>query len=106
MTTTITDVRAANPKWFDPKTKRFMGDISYRILHGKTRLCVNGHGVHKPHLVRKTYAWTDMFGQPKKAHWRVNRLEQNESGEWVVIGPLVDDIFPTLDDVKEWLKEN
>lgn len=91
MTTTLADVKAAQPEWFSRKNKRFFGDVGYKVLHGK----VSG----KPFLVRSTYAWSDMFGQPKRLTWRVNPLDEK-----LDIRPLVDEQFRSLDDVKEWLQ--
>jgi hypothetical protein len=87
---TLSDVRAVQREWFSRKNKRFFGDISYKVLHGKA--------TKRPYLVRSTFMWSDMFGQPKQVRWRVNELKED-----LRIGPLVDDIFRDYDDVKEWL---
>lgn len=92
--TTLAQVKSANANWFAPGQKKFFGDVSYRVLHGKT--------TKKPYLVRSTNAWTDMFGQQKKLHWRVNPIHPDS----LKIECLTDDVFDTIDDVKEWLKEN
>lgn len=89
--TTLAEVRLANPGWFSRKNKRLFGDVSYRVLKGKES--------GKPYLVRSTCAWTDMFGLPKRLHWRINILNNDLS-----IGNLVDKVFNNLDHVKEWLK--
>jgi hypothetical protein len=91
--TTLTDVKEANPQWFDRGNKRFFGDVSYKVLHGKKS--------KKPFLVRSTYAWTDMFGGTKRLHWRVNLLKDN-----LKIDNLIDKQFLDLDDVKDWLADN
>jgi hypothetical protein len=88
--TTMAQVRAANPTWFTPENKRFFNDVSYQVLHG--------HVSKKPYLVRATYAWTDMFGSPKRLHYRVNPITQT-----LDIGPLEDEEFRDLDAVKDWL---
>jgi len=97
MTVKLSDVKAAQPDWFSLKNKRLFGDVSYRVLKGK----VSG----KPFLVRATYAWTDMFGQPKRLHYRVNPLRDD-----LTVGPLVDGSqhpptgqFRDIDAVKDWL---
>jgi len=87
---TMTDVRAAQPEWFSRGNKRFFGDVSYKLLHSATR---------KPFLVRGTFAWTDMFNQPKRLHYRVNPLS-----ETLEIQPLIDTIFSDMEAVKDWLK--
>jgi len=88
---TLSQVKAAQPEWFSRKNKRFFGDINYRVLHGKTS--------GEPFLVRLTNAWTDMFRQPKKRHYRVNGLRDD-----LTIAPLINDIFADLWAVKRWLK--
>ncbi len=89
--TTLTDLRAAQPEWFSRKNKRFFGDVSYKVLHGKVS--------RKPYLVRSTYQWSDMFGQPKTLRYRVNTIKDD-----LHIGPLLDRQFSDLEDVKDWLK--
>ena len=94
MSITLTDVRQANSKWFTPENKRFFGDVSYKVLHGKAS--------HKPFLVRATYAWTDMFDRTKRLHYRINPLEPDT----LDIQPLVDQEFKNLAEVKDWLEGN
>ncbi len=88
---TLTQLKQHNPEWFSRKNKRFFNDVSYRLLHSKA--------TGEPYLVRSTYAWTDMFGSPKKLHYRVNPIEDNFE-----IGLLIDNIFPSIYAVKDWLK--
>ena len=88
---TLAQVRAAQPEWFSRKNRRFFGDVSYKILHGKV--------THKPYLVRATNAWTDMFGQPKRLHYRLNRLKDD-----LTIGTMLDQSFPSIEAVKYWLE--
>ena len=90
---TLSDVRAAQPEWFSRKNKRFFGDVSYKVLHSKK--------TGEPYLVRGTYAWTDMFGSPRRLHYRINPLDDK-----LDIRPLVDVIFADLWEVKRWLREN
>ncbi len=91
--TRLSDVKAANPTWFTRSNKRFFNDVSYKVLHGKRS--------RKPFLVRSTYAWTDMFGETPRLHYRINPLDDK-----LDIRPLIDTQFQTLDDVKEWLQFN
>ena len=91
--TTMADVRAAQPKWFSRKNKRFFGDIWYKMRRGRKS--------HNPFLVRATYMWSDMFGQPRKVCYRVSRIEPKT----LKINGLVDKIFYDMDDVREWLRE-
>jgi hypothetical protein len=91
---TLSDVKEVQPKWFSPENKRFFGDVSYEVLQGKT--------TKKNYLVRSTNAWTDMFDRKNKTlHYRVNSI-----GEDLKIGKLIETVFKTRDEVKEWLKEN
>lgn len=92
-TTILQEVKAKQPNWFSRANKKFFNDVSYRVLYGKK----SGN----PFLVRSTFAWTDMFDQPKKLHWRINPLKDD-----LTIGNLLDDIFENLPAVKRWLKEN
>lgn len=94
MTVTLSDVKEANPIWFGTGNKSFFGDVNYQVLHGKVS--------KEPYLVRYTVAWTDMFDQKKKYHYRINPINPDT----LKIGSLVDGMFDTLDDVKEWLKNN
>lgn len=91
--TTIQEVRKANRKWFTPGNKKFFGDVAYSVRHSS----VTG----KPVLVRSTYAWSDMFGQSRKLHWRINPLDDD-----LQIQPLVDEQFASLDAVTFWLRLN
>ena len=90
MTLTITALRQANTKWFSPENKQFFGDLEYRVLHGKSKT---------PYLVRRTYAWSNMFDGIRKSHWRINPI-----GVDLSILTLHDEIFESLDDVKQTLK--
>lgn len=90
----LTQIRWANAKWFSPENKRFFGDVSYRALRGKK--------TGKVYLVRSTEAWTDMFGNPKRLHWRINNINQ----ETLAIEALIQHEFKDIDAVKDWLKEN
>lgn len=90
VTTTLSDVRAAQPEWFSRKNKRFFGDVTYKLLHS---------GSGKPYLVRYTAQWSDMFGEPKTYRYRINVLEDG-----LKIGKLLDEQFHDLDDVKMFLR--
>ncbi len=94
MTTKVTlqMLKEANGKWFSPKNKKFFGDISYQVLHGKR--------TGNPYLVRSTYAWSDMLDRPKVLHWRINLLDP----ENLKIRSLIHKIFDSLEDVKDWLE--
>ena len=91
---TLSDVKEAQPHWFTPENKRFFNDVSYKVLTGKAS--------HKPFLVRATYAWTDMFGSPKRLHYRVNPLDPDT----LKIQALIDQTFRDLEEVKDWLEDN
>jgi hypothetical protein len=88
---TMSEVRAAQPQWFARGNAKFFGDVSYKVLHGKVS--------RKPFLVRATYQWSDMFGQPRTLRYRLNTINDD-----LTIGPLLDEQFHDLDDVKEYLR--
>ena len=90
MALTITALRQANQRWFSRDNKQFFGDLEYRVLHGKSKT---------PYLVRRTYAWSDMFDGIRKSHWRINPIGVDLS----ILG-LNDEIFLSLDDVKQELQ--
>ena len=88
----LRQVKEANPDWFSRGNKRFFNDVEYRAFYGKT--------TGKAYLARSTYAWTDMFGSPRRLHWRINELNQDT----LDIKPLIDDEFSDIYEVKDWLK--
>lgn len=98
---TLNDVKIANPGWFSTANKRFFGDRSYQVRYGRKS--------GKPYLVRATYAWSDMFGAPKRLHYAINPLDEK-----LDIRPLVDRFperpgstgFPDREDVTDWLREH
>ena len=92
MTLSIADVRQANPMYFSKENTKFSGDISCRVLHDKQR---------QPYLVRLTYAWTDMFGGERIAHWVINPIGAN-----LEILPHLLARFATLADVKKILSKS
>lgn len=87
---TIQKVIEAQRGWFAWVNQKFFNDVSYDVRHS----VVTG----KPYLVRSTYAWTDMFGKARRLHWRINPLSDE-----LLIQPLIDTEFKTLDEVKQWL---
>lgn len=88
--TALQDIERNNKQWFIKAP--FFGDISYEL--GITNSC-------KPVLINYTNAWTDLLDGVKKPHYRIHLI-----GEQLKIGGLVDEIFPTKEDVKRWLNEN
>lgn len=95
---TLQDVKYAmiqhgNGDWFSRKNKRFFGDVSYKVLHGRA--------TKKPYLVRSTFAWPDMFGGNKTLHYRINEIRDDNT-----IGSLLDQRFVDIESVKEWMKIN
>jgi len=87
---TLSQVKDAQPNWFSRSNKRFFGDIQYWVLQGKSR----------PYLLRSTFMWSDMFGQPKRVCYRVTEINP----ETLQIEHLIDDIFRTREDAKDWIK--
>lgn len=90
MGTVLHAIQDNNQKWFDPSNKRFFGDKEY------FGYCDTETG--DKYLVRSTYAWSDMFGQPPKLHYRINPIGENYE-----IQPLLDNVFNTLEDVEAFL---
>ena len=90
---TLSELKQANEGWFSRGNKKFFGDVSYKVLHSKK--------TGKPYLIRSTYAWSDMFGQPKRLHYRINTIKEDST-----IGNLIANIFSDIYAVKDWLKEN
>jgi hypothetical protein len=99
MFTTLTDVRRANQIWFGKGQARFFGDASYKLLTAKSG---------QKYLVRLSSAWSDMLGSPKTFKYFLNPIRQDDLHIESLINranglPLS---FDTIDDVKDWLKEN
>ena len=93
MIKTLTELRSLNKKWFLPSNKKFFGDLKYWLLSGKRS--------RNKYLVRKSDCWSDMFGNSKKYHFRINPISVDGTIENVL-----DDEFETLEEVKQFLKEN
>jgi len=91
---TLQEVKNANQMWFDEGNASFFGDKWYKVKHGKS--------TGNPYLVRYTAAWTDMFGQPKKYHYRINPI----NSDTLKIESLIDTVFDTEEEVNDWLKGN
>ena len=87
-------IKEAQPEWFSRSNKRFFNDKDYKGYYGK----VSGN----PFLVRSTYAWTDMFGQKPRLHYKINRVNP----ESYKIESLIDTQFTDIYAVKTWLNEN
>jgi len=90
----LRQIKVAQPEWFSRGNKRFFGDVSYRAYYGKA--------TGKAYLVRSTYAWTDMFDQPRRLHWRINEVNQ----ETLEIEPLLDESFDDIFTIKAWLRNH
>ena len=69
-------------------------DVAYYGLYGKK--------THNPYLVRLTEAWTDMFGNKPRLHYRINPVNKDT----LDIEDLIEEEFRTMEYVKEWLEEN
>lgn len=90
----LRQIREANPQWFTRSNKQFFNDVFYRGYYGKH--------TGKAYLIRSTYAWTDMFDQPKRLHYRINNINQDT----LKIEELIDQEFTDIFAVKAWLREN
>ena len=89
----LNQVKHANKRWFAPDAVKFLGDVEYWILHSHSK---------KAYLIRSTYAWSDMFSQAKRLHYRINAIDQST----LKVLSLVDNIFDNIQDAKQWLREN
>lgn len=87
-------VKAANPGWFSLSNKRLFGDKRYSTRRGR----VSG----RLYLVRQTQAWTDMFGQSPRLHYRINSLDQLT----LKIGSLIPGELDSSAAVADWLHRN
>lgn len=87
-------LRESNQQWFAKGNKQFFGDRQYWGYYGGA----SGN----PYLLRSTYAWTDMFDQPRRLHYRINKVEPNT----YEILDLIDDEFNTIELAKMWVKLN
>jgi uncharacterized protein YqgV (UPF0045/DUF77 family) len=94
MTTLLSKIRAAQPTWFSLENKRFFNDVKYYAYKGKI--------THKPYLVRSTFMWSDMLGEPKTLCFRVDTVNPDT----LMIEGLTDDVFKTLQEAKEWVFEH
>lgn len=90
----LRDIKMANQGWFSRGNKSFFNDVSYKAYYGKT--------TGKAYLARSTYAWTDMFDQPRRLHWRINNINQDT----LEIESLIDKEFTDIFAVKAWLREH
>ncbi len=90
--TLLRDIKQANGNWFSPQNKRFFGDRAYYGYYGQT--------TGKAYLVQNTDTWSDMLGGQKIYCYKIHELDQDT----LKISNLLDDTFPTMNDVKAWLK--
>jgi hypothetical protein len=90
MTLTISELRQAHKLWFSRENMGLAGDLEYRILHSKAGT---------PYLVIRTFGFSDMFTGVRTAHYRLNCI-----GPDLQFVQLEEEVFPTLQAVKAWLK--
>jgi hypothetical protein len=88
----IAELRQAHTNYFSRHNMKFFGDKEYRILHSKGG---------EAYLVRRTDGWSDIFGQNPTEHWRINPINRID----LSIGNLIEQSFPSLQAVKQWVKE-
>jgi hypothetical protein len=93
MTTLLSKIKAQQPGWFGAETRRFFNDIKYYAYRSKI--------TNKPYLVRSTYVFSDMFGNPRTISFRVNPINPDDFD----IMPMTDDVFETLQEAKTWVFE-
>jgi len=87
-------IKDAQPEWFSAGNKRFFVDVSYSAYYAKK--------TGKPFLVRSTYAWSDMLGQPRKLSYRINGINPDT----LKIELLVEETFNNLCAARDWLEFN
>ena len=91
METTLSEVKAASPKWFSESNRKFFGDLRYFVFNWQDR----------SFLIRKTNAWTDMFDSIPKPHYRINSIKDN-----LKIGEFLSDIhFKSMKEAILYVKE-
>jgi hypothetical protein len=90
----LNQIKNANEGWFSLKNKRFFKDINYYGRYGKA--------THKPYLVRSTVGLPYTFGKKPQLHYLINIINQDS----LKIEDLIDEVFNTIEDVKEWLEVN
>jgi hypothetical protein len=89
----LTEVKQANKLWFSPDSQAFSHDKQYWVMES---------GSGEFYLVRSTEAWTDMFGQEPRLHYRINEIDQDTKE----VKSLIDDEFANMFDVETWLESN
>ena len=96
---TLQNLKEIKPDWFSTENMRFFGDLSYDVLYGEA--------TEKPYLIRKTNAWTDMFGGKPLTHYCINRIKDDLTiGELVYGSGHCAVRFKDMDEVEDWLEEN
>ena len=94
---TLEKVTKEQPWYFTKENKRFFGDISYHVFHSLKGIA---------YFVTKTYQWSDMLGDTKKAVFIIHNLNQ-ETGK---LGNFVESdgiviVLETLTDVLNFIEE-
>jgi hypothetical protein len=89
---TLQDLMRVRPMWFTEGNRKFFNDVDYWVEYSASG---------KPYLARSTYGWSDMFGGPKRLHFRLNLIKENFD-----VGPLIDQVFNSINDIEDWLTEN
>ena len=96
----MAQLRAAHEKFFDRRTCRFFGDVSYKLMTARK--------TGQRFLVRYSSAWSDMFSGVKTYRYFINPIG---SAPDFYIYPMVEDehrtprAFADLDDVKDFLAD-
>lgn len=86
-------IKSNNEGWFSEGNRRFFHDFQYWGYYGMT----SGDRF----LLRSTYAWTDMFGQTPRLHYRINVITDDYG-----IEDMIDTEFASLDDARAWPRQN
>ena len=87
-----------NHDWFSKINKRFFNDRQYFFMYS---------GAGNRYMVRSTFAWSDMFGQPARLHYKINTIKNDQNDSYILrVGNLLDNEFKNMSDVKNWLKQN
>ena len=81
-----------NKQWFSKTNRRFFNDLQYYLLKNKQ--------TNTYFLVRLTYKFSDMFDEPRKYEYVINKITKENT-----IGELLPMDFTTYAQAKKFIKE-
>ena len=89
---TLTEFKNNNKQWFSKVNQRFFNDIRYYLLKNKQ--------TNTYFLVRLTYKFSDMFDEPRKYEYVINKITKENT-----IGELIQKDFETYQQAKKFIKQ-